>query len=238
MTLLVMDTVGPELMVGLFGAESQLIAQHTHASDDQRHHSATLIPTLKQLLSESNLLPTDLTGLVVNVGPGSFTGIRTVLTSAKILAEHADIPIVPVTTLQLWVMAAQCSQPLVAEQPITTLLDARRGRAYVGRYLAPKQPGNLPDLDAPITCQPVSETLLAPGKFIIASPSLHSLLSQQTDNLQVQSPPSFTTPQLIQQWCSTCQITPATFLRNHGQPWETINPVYGQAPNITLPKKT
>ena len=62
---------------------------------------------------------------VVN-GPGSFTGIRVGLTVAKVMAYSLNIPVVPVSSLE--VMASGYDEDVIS------LIDARRGYVYAGGY--------------------------------------------------------------------------------------------------------
>lgn len=64
-------------------------------------HSTKLIPTIKALLDENNLLPSDLSEIIVVNGPGSFTGVRLGVTVAKTMAYLLNIPIKTVTSLQV-----------------------------------------------------------------------------------------------------------------------------------------
>ena len=63
--------------------------------------SEKMIPDLKSLLEKNNLSPKDINGVIVGIGPGSYTGIRIALTTAKILCLSLHIPMYPVDSLRL-----------------------------------------------------------------------------------------------------------------------------------------
>ncbi|MFZ1290221.1 MAG: tRNA (adenosine(37)-N6)-threonylcarbamoyltransferase complex dimerization subunit type 1 TsaB [Melioribacteraceae bacterium] len=61
-------------------------------------HSEKLIPTIEELLNSNKITTNDLTCVAVSIGPGSFTGLRIGLTSAKAIAFASNLPIIPVPT--------------------------------------------------------------------------------------------------------------------------------------------
>jgi tRNA threonylcarbamoyladenosine biosynthesis protein TsaB len=65
-----------------------------------KSHSEKLLPALDQLLKGAGLAPGDLEGLAVGIGPGSFTGTRIALSTAKGLALALGIPLVGISSLE------------------------------------------------------------------------------------------------------------------------------------------
>jgi tRNA threonylcarbamoyladenosine biosynthesis protein TsaB len=65
----------------------------------RNNHTVELVPNLKRLLASQGLQVGDLAGVVVGLGPGSFTGLRIGLSVAKGLAFAAGLPLVGVPTL-------------------------------------------------------------------------------------------------------------------------------------------
>ena len=98
------------------------------------NHTAELMPRLVRLLEQQGISPTDLTGLVVSLGPGSFTGLRIGLCVAKGLAlarrSLGDaLPLVGIPTLDV------VAQPHMAQStPVWAILQAGRGRICAGHY--------------------------------------------------------------------------------------------------------
>ncbi|MCL2751632.1 MAG: tRNA (adenosine(37)-N6)-threonylcarbamoyltransferase complex dimerization subunit type 1 TsaB [Firmicutes bacterium] len=62
-------------------------------------HSVSLMPKIAEMLGENRLKGMEY--IAVNVGPGSFTGIRIGVATAKMLAYAADIPVIPINSLEL-----------------------------------------------------------------------------------------------------------------------------------------
>ena len=65
-----------------------------------RSHSENLLPMIDETLTENDILPTDLTEIIVINGPGSFTGIRLGITVAKTLGYTLNIPIKLISALE------------------------------------------------------------------------------------------------------------------------------------------
>jgi tRNA threonylcarbamoyladenosine biosynthesis protein TsaB len=86
---------------------------------------------LNGLLSDIGASASDLSGIIVTRGPGSFTGVRLGLMAAKTLAWALEIPLVAVDTLEV-LAAAVHGEACVA-------VDARKGEVYFARYLWQEQ---------------------------------------------------------------------------------------------------
>ncbi len=93
----------------------------------QLTHSERLMPMIDQALQLSGIAATSLQSIFVSGGPGSFTGLRIGLATAKGLAHARNIPLVPVSTLEA--LAWQQSSGYVIP-----LLDARRSQVYAAVY--------------------------------------------------------------------------------------------------------
>jgi tRNA threonylcarbamoyladenosine biosynthesis protein TsaB len=88
-------------------------------------YSAGLVPTIRELLDGQGADAAEIATIVVTNGPGSFTGIRIGLATAKGLAELHRTPIIAVSRLA--VLAHKAGKRAAA-------LDASRGEFYVGEY--------------------------------------------------------------------------------------------------------
>lgn len=95
----------------------------------KRNHSVRLMPCVQTLLKEVQLTPGDLDRVAVAAGPGSYTGVRIGVTTAKTLAWSLDIPIVGISSLEILARNGQRFEGLVSP-----LFDARRGQVYTGLY--------------------------------------------------------------------------------------------------------
>lgn len=92
-----------------------------------RSHSETLLPLVRELLDEAAVKIGQLDAIAFGVGPGAFTGLRVACGAAQGLAVAADIPLIPLTSLEA--MAA-----ISGAERVVALLDARMGEVYAACY--------------------------------------------------------------------------------------------------------
>lgn len=92
-------------------------------------HSQTLMPMLSDMLCRCGMQIEQVELIGVSAGPGSFTGLRIGVATAKALAHALGRPVVGVSTLK----SIAYNLPFCA-YPIAALLDARRNQAYAGVY--------------------------------------------------------------------------------------------------------
>lgn len=95
-----------------------------------KNHSVYVLPTIDRLMEIVKWTPEDLDQIVVASGPGSYTGIRIAVTTAKVLADTLGINLVTVSSLQ--VLAANI--PPLTNEIIVPFFDARRGTVFAGQY--------------------------------------------------------------------------------------------------------
>ncbi|KGF12486.1 MAG: tRNA (adenosine(37)-N6)-threonylcarbamoyltransferase complex dimerization subunit type 1 TsaB [Negativicoccus succinicivorans] len=97
----------------------------------KRTHSEQIVPHIETVLRLAGLDRADLTGIAVTSGPGSFTGLRIGLATAKAMAFALQIPLVGVNT-----MHALMYNYKNAAGSLLSLLDAQKGNVYysLGRW--------------------------------------------------------------------------------------------------------
>lgn len=91
-------------------------------------HAESLLPALDFLLRSARVTRTDLSGIVVGAGPGSFTGVRVAAATARGLAHALALPLFAYSSLAGLALAASTNRPVCA------LFDARRGEVYAACY--------------------------------------------------------------------------------------------------------
>jgi len=96
---------------------------------NRRTHSVNLLPMLKATLEESEIDRKKLSGIAVSGGPGSFTGLRIGMTTAKALAWVWGLPVVGISTLTALAHPLAGSGGLVCP-----ILNARKNEVYTAIY--------------------------------------------------------------------------------------------------------
>ena len=94
-------------------------------------HGSSLLAAIDQMCAAQGLHPRSCELIVVGLGPGSFTGLRVGLATAKGLARGAHAPLVGVSSLGALAYRTCLAHPDV---PVWAAMDANRGEIYAGAY--------------------------------------------------------------------------------------------------------
>jgi tRNA threonylcarbamoyladenosine biosynthesis protein TsaB len=98
--------------------------------DDTRRHTRDLASAVEAMLKAESLTPADLTGVMASRGPGSYTGLRVGLMSAKALAYATGCKLVAVDTF-----AAVAEQAPPEAEQVWVIADALQGLVYVQGFV-------------------------------------------------------------------------------------------------------
>ena len=126
MKILAVDTATKSCSVAIVEAGS-VSAELTTLKDQT--HSKQLMQLIHKGLALSGFSTTDLDGLAVTIGPGSFTGLRIGISTIKGLAHALDKPVVGISSLDA--LAWQCADRSYLICPV---IDARKGEVYAATY--------------------------------------------------------------------------------------------------------
>lgn len=126
MKILALDTSNQTLAIGMM-AENKILGQIQTTLN--KNHSTALMPALADLAIKVGVIPSDFDRIVVAKGPGSYTGLRIGVTTAKTLADTLKIELVGVSSLKT--LAANC---IGVTGWIVPLFNARRNNVYAGVY--------------------------------------------------------------------------------------------------------
>ena len=127
--LLALDTATRHPTLGLIGPGNDLVGERQWES--QHRHGEQLLEELDQLLGAVGAQSRDLHGVITGIGPGSFTGLRIGLATAKTIAYSCGVPIVGVSTTQALALAANDGEEGRAAFAVT--LPAGAADRYVHR---------------------------------------------------------------------------------------------------------
>ena len=92
-------------------------------------HSETLMPHIDTALRMARVKKDELDGIAVSIGPGSFTGLRIGLASAKMMAYALHIPLIAVPTLEALAHHYVCEGVR-----LVPMMDAQKGNVYVQEF--------------------------------------------------------------------------------------------------------
>lgn len=126
MKILAVDSSGTVASVAIV-EDNNLISEYT--INYKKTHSQTLLPMLDDMIKITETELTDIDGIAVAKGPGSFTGLRIGAATVKGLALALDKPIVGVSTIEGLAMNL-----FGVKSFICPLMDARRNQVYTGLY--------------------------------------------------------------------------------------------------------
>jgi tRNA threonylcarbamoyladenosine biosynthesis protein TsaB len=147
--LLLLETSGKSGWVALAEGES---VRSVRRLDQARQHARDLAPAVADLLAEAGWQVRDLQGVVAGRGPGSYTGLRVGLMSAKTLCYATGCALIALDTFH--VVAVQSPAEV---QAVDVLGDAQQGKVYVQRYGRSAE-GEFRPL-TPLSIQPFAEWL-------------------------------------------------------------------------------
>lgn len=134
MIVLGFDTATPATAVALYDAHAGRVlaeARHDPAPGERPGHAGQLLALAGAQLTAAGLGYADVGRIAVGVGPGTFTGLRIGIATARALAQAAPAELVGVSTLEaLAVAAAGPAHPA----GVLAVLDARRGEVFVAGW--------------------------------------------------------------------------------------------------------
>jgi tRNA threonylcarbamoyladenosine biosynthesis protein TsaB len=134
---------------------------------DRPGHATRLLPLISRLLDEAGLGWEQIDRIAVGLGPGTFTGLRIGLATAKALGQATRIPLVGVSTLQALAWNLELF-PAGEPDAVLALLDARRGELYAGAWDPQRLAGDALLGPAALTPQALQEALAGLGSRPLA----------------------------------------------------------------------
>lgn len=119
---ILLDSSTTMLAVGI-AADNRII--DTVFYEAWQKQSEKMVPELVNLLHKHGYTKNDIDGVIVGIGPGSYTGVRIAVTIAKVIGVALNVKLYPISSLAL----LKC-----ANKKSICLINARSQRSYVGVY--------------------------------------------------------------------------------------------------------
>lgn len=201
--------------------DNKILANEVISSTEKEYHSVFLIPKIRDILKTNNILIKDLNAISVNIGPGSFTGIRAGITIARVLCQQSNIKLIGVPSLQILSFLNK------TEKVTNVVLDARKNKVYFGKYLNGKilQNPQLVELDEIQNVIENDSFVISDNKIseILKEKEINSIVYEQNDN---------------DLGLYLSDISYEMLLNSEDNfNWAKVKPLYIQPPSITKPKE-
>lgn len=126
MNILAIETTGAEASVAVINDKGEVFME---ASDQKLNHLQNLMPMVDILLEKRGMSIDDVNYIAVSEGPGSFTGIRIGVSSARALAQALGLETISVPTLKAFLYNVPEYKGILCP-----IFDARRSQVYGGAY--------------------------------------------------------------------------------------------------------
>jgi tRNA threonylcarbamoyladenosine biosynthesis protein TsaB len=111
--------------------EKNILAQRENR--EGKNHALLLAPFIDEVLKEAGMKPADLSAIAISKGPGSYTGLRIGVSTAKGMAYALSIPLISVSTLRIMANGYLMLHPEISDRNdilLCPMIDAKRMEVY------------------------------------------------------------------------------------------------------------
>jgi tRNA threonylcarbamoyladenosine biosynthesis protein TsaB len=135
-TILAFDTATPATTVALSGVGDVVFtARHDPLPGERPGHATRLLPLVARVLERAEIGWEGVERVAVGIGPGTFTGLRIGIATARALARARSVPLIGVSTLQSLALARPGPDAAPAGLDVVlAVLDARRGEVFAASW--------------------------------------------------------------------------------------------------------
>jgi tRNA threonylcarbamoyladenosine biosynthesis protein TsaB len=163
LNLLAFDTATPATVVAAArDPDHVVVRRHDPAAGARPAHATALLPLVDEALAAAGFDLADLERLGVGTGPGSFTGLRIGLATARGLAQALGLPLAPVCSLDA--LAAGASAEAGADRAVLAVIDAGRGEGFALAVREDRRLGEPAALGPEALAQTVAALAADPGQ--------------------------------------------------------------------------
>jgi tRNA threonylcarbamoyladenosine biosynthesis protein TsaB len=135
--ILAFDTATRATAVALADDQAVLERRDDPPPGERPRHATRLLPLIDQVMAEASVGWEAIDRIAVGLGPGTFTGLRIGVATAKALARASGIAVVGVSTLESLALNSRRLPRPGGHDLVVAVLDARRGEVYAGAWDAP-----------------------------------------------------------------------------------------------------
>lgn len=224
MKILTFDTALNKTYISL-SEDDNVIEKLAIESDKDKYHSAYLIKEIAEILKKNSLKMQDIDAVGINIGPGSFTGIRACTTVGRIIAQQINVPLIPVSSTEI------LSRIEKTAQKVFVTLDARKNSAFFAVY------ENCDEKSAPqiITVDELIRKIKENNCVVVADSSMAEKLNEMeicvTNYEDGNYPLNVYLAKITYEKLVSAQANKETFN------WAKVKPLYIQPPSVFSGKK-
>lgn len=144
MPALAIDTATEVAAIAL-GDRDTLLAESRISAG--RSHLELLLPAVHELLNHNNLAIQDVSAIVAGTGPGTFSGLRVGISTARALAQALKVPLYGFGTLEALALGLLRSKRGSNDCLVLPVIDARRGQVFARLYRKEGESAVVPESD-------------------------------------------------------------------------------------------
>ncbi len=133
MKILAIETTGRYGSASVIDEEGRV---YSASSCSEMDHLRGIISLIDEAIAEAGISKGDLTHIASDIGPGSFTGIRIGVTTARTMAQMLELPCIAVSSLESMADRALPCALAKGARYVVPMINARRGQTYAGAYEA------------------------------------------------------------------------------------------------------
>ena len=223
---LLIDTTQSRLFLSLMDPKTGELSKSAFSDNNATQVSQYFFSQLQMLCGQATITPSEITGIAINTGPGSFTGIRVGLTVARMMAKfQPNIDSLFVFNTFELLAATQNYR----NQPVCILLNAYRGRHYRA-VICVTEDAEIAYLEEPAIFAN-NESIVSDNHPILIEPSLLPLLNLDIDTAYIEA-----ISQLDEVMAFLLQKELQLEEKHHKVAFDNLLPNYMQQPHITVKK--
>lgn len=230
MRALAFDTSTPDIQLALL-EDGRIVSELRQApADSNRQESASkLIVCIDRLVKDASWSKDKIDLLVVGVGPGSFTGVRVAVITARSIGQALNVGVVPVSMLEIVARAA-------SSRPVAVIAPAGAGQYFAAAFGDDIHQEQLVES----FCAPVSEICSrlesVPDRIMSAQVDSTLFLANGTRQLPFPEIPNLAKDAALLAWerlnAKSQKIERESLSKAY--PWDNVLPLYLRSPSITL----
>ncbi|GAA0700907.1 tRNA (adenosine(37)-N6)-threonylcarbamoyltransferase complex dimerization subunit type 1 TsaB [Paraclostridium ghonii] len=157
--------------------DDKLICEYT--VNTKKTHSQKLMVMIESMVKESDLNIKDIDAIAICIGPGSFTGLRISMATAKAIAQVRNLPIIAVNSIESLAFNMN-----LCDKIICPILDAQRNQVYTGKYIFENGEFKIIEDVKVVTIDELIDELSKTNKEFIIVGEATNLYKEKLDNLK------------------------------------------------------